>query len=259
MRHRILLWLAMGWLTGSACSARSLLVITVTASEPGVGGSPRVVVTRQGQTTPVRSIDERGSVILLLGEDDDPTAPPHAELGLYLPADVEGVVQVAVTLVPDGSCKRWVGAPRAATVHPGRTTAVSIAVEASLTECSSVTSDAGVDMAPPGPPAEAGADVACPDVGSPAVEAGPTCQGYCQAYVGYCADFGAGTEGDCLAACASAAWPPGDPLEPTNADTLGCRLRIAKSAANPALRAVNCPAASPAQSVCAPAPDASIF
>lgn len=255
MRRWFLVCLCSIGATGGACSARSLLTIALTA--PGaseVSGTPLIEVRRDGQL--VHTVDR--SVVLILDKET-------TRVGVYLPAEVEGLVVARATL-RSTDCE-WSGTSSAVPVQSGTESQTSILLSPSGPGCKrsvdgGAIGDGGIDSSPEVGPtlvADGGhdgnsdtSDVADRD---PQASIG-ACIEYCTAYLATCADWGAAgvTRNDCVADCRN--FGPGNPPAETGQNSLECRLihlRVAMEGTDQ--RCSECPAASPLSlGVCNAAP-----
>lgn len=257
MRPWVLVYLcSIGMVGGSACSARSLLAITLKTNglAPGAAVFPRVDVTRPGGA-PVRTVDKTdgGDVNALLIIDDRGST----QVGVYLPSDVDGTVQVTAALRSSTStCELSGSAAQPVSVSSGGETSVTVTLDHRSGDCTTATGDGGSDVGGTSDgESRDGAD------GMNDVSVGNTvadCIAYCAAYVDACASWGP-DQPACVSMCDAMSWQAGTGDAATGENSFSCRMRHLRAAADAALDCSECYAASPESAgICGPPVDGAV-
>jgi hypothetical protein len=239
MYPRLVLCLLILAVSGAACSARSLLTISLTAENLETGatmqGNPRIEIDRPtGGGSPIKIVDkiDGGPIVPIIVLDNGVSE----RIGIYVASNVEGPV-VARVEVLDGTCV-WTGVSPTVSLNPGEESSTAIGLEASSGDCTAGRTDSGVSAD------AAMEDGGLSDVGS-SDTVGENCQAYCDSYLATCGGQISETMTGCVTACTEMDWKQGTSSGPTTDNTFGCRLVHLRAAASPALRCSECPAASP--------------
>jgi hypothetical protein len=249
MRPWILVCLCcLGLLGGGACSARPLLDITLKSmSGLSTKGYPRINVTRDGGKTPVREVDKT--------DGSDPTAvfvidsDTPVTLGVYLPSGTEGKVEVSAEIVAAAGPCDLTCDPQTVTVHGGDVTSVALMLTGSKTDCAVTRTDGGTDADAEKTDAATDGDASAPTVSD--------CLSYCDLYLQRCPNNADAPGEYCVGECKAAHWQIGGPDDVAGEDTLSCRVRHLRAAADATLDCSECSAGSPASpGVCGSPPDA---
>ncbi len=262
MRGGALLFLcSVGLVAGSACSARSLLTIELTAEGLSAGqeaeGNPQVEIIREGTTDLVKTVDKSGGEpngpFWLLVDDAKSLA-----IGVYLPGDVNGPMRVTARLV-DGAC-RWGGtASKPVDVTPGGNASSSVTMKREGSCAGATIRDGGTDDANDAGPTLVGDGSADGGDASDARDLTAKCIDYCGTFQQACAGLVQFEEANkCLRTCRDANWEDGTSAT-APMDSFACRWDHLKVAVEDAgLRCSECFASSPSSpGICAPAsPDA---
>jgi hypothetical protein len=260
MRLGVVVFLfTVGVVAGGACSPRSLLTVTLKpqglAPMETFNGAPRLDVKRPGSFESIKHVDktDAGPDFFYFLDDDQHMS---VTVGIYLPGDVEGTVEIHAELV-SGACV-WSNVADVADVHSGDTTEKTIEIKRG-NGCPMTTAsppDGGTTLV--GDAGDGGAASDAGDGGADGPDLLKKCLDYCMNFQKAC-----GTQvqyGDfayCTRICRDSNWPDGKSSSPPE-NSFACRwdhLRVVLNDAS--LACSECYAASPdSPGICGPPPDA---